>query len=263
MSGIWTFVLIAGGITLVVTLAAEATGTLSFIWNPEAMIIVVVGSFLAASAGSSPAAVKAAISSLRQLSSKPEDIPRIIEWWLLFNKRWRADGISGLADIIARAPNPTSAAIAQLCADGFDAETIERLAHQMVETRYQQAEHAIAFYRRLAGFAPTMGIIGTVIGLASALANGGDHPIALLQRIGFAFSATLWGLVTANFVWLPIAHRLRTTLEYEQAINRIHLDAIAYVASGTTPILTRYMLAMRVPEPYRSTLLQQDREIRS
>lgn len=263
MSKFWTFVLIACGITLVVTLTAQATGTLSFIWNPEAMVIVVVGSFLAASAGTSPATVKAAVSSLRRLSSKPDDILHVIEWWLLFNKRWRVDGITALTDVIARAPNPTSAAIARLCADGFDAETIERLAHQMVETHYQQTERAIAFYRRLAGFAPTMGIIGTVIGLASALANGGDHPIAILQRIGFAFSATLWGLVTANFVWLPIAHRLQAILAQEQALNRIHLDAISYVARGTTPILTRYMLAMRVPEPIRSTILQQDREIRS
>ncbi|GIV56452.1 MAG: hypothetical protein KatS3mg040_1220 [Candidatus Kapaibacterium sp.] len=80
---------------------------------------------------------------------------------------------------------------------------------------------------------------------------------ALLQRIGFAFSATLWGLVTANFLWLPLAQRLQVALDDQRALDRLHIQAARYAAEGITPLLMRYRLAMLLPEERRNQLLRQ------
>lgn len=257
MSRLTTILALGIGIVLVAVVAALATGTIAFLWNPEAITIVLGGSILATVAASSPTQVLHALRWLRAIVKPRADELALIEWWLQLALRWRHEGIGGLKAAATSAPSDTAAAIMELCADGFDAASIVALAEEFVQTRHHSIKQAIAFYRRLAGYAPTMGIIGTVIGLAAALGSTAVDFPHLLQRIGFAFSATLWGLVTANFLWLPLAQRLHSTLEDERALDRLHIRAARYAAEGTTPLLMRYHLAMLLPEERRTQLLRQ------
>ncbi|KXB98471.1 MAG: hypothetical protein AA908_03565 [Chlorobi bacterium NICIL-2] len=257
MSRLTTLLALGAGIVLVAAMAALATGTLAFLWNPEAITIVLGGSILATVAASSPMQVVSALRWLGAITKPRADELVLAEWWLQLALRWRHEGISGLKVAASSAPSDTAAAIAELCADGLDAESIVALAEELVQTRHRSIEQAIAFYRRLAGYAPTMGIIGTVIGLAAALGSTTADPVHLLQRIGFAFSATLWGLVTANFLWLPLAQRLQVALDDQRALDRLHIQAARYAAEGITPLLMRYRLAMLLPEERRNQLLRQ------
>jgi chemotaxis protein MotA len=245
------------GIALVATTAALTTGTIAFLWNPEAIAIVLGGSILASIAGSSPEHMVAALRALRAGLRPNADALTIAQWWIQVAIQWRHEGFSGLTRAVSSAPSTTAAALAELCADGLDAETIVSLAEEMVETHYRSYEGAISVYRRLAGYAPTMGIIGTVIGLAAALGNSGADPIQLLSRIGFAFSATLWGLVTANFLWLPLAQRLQSVLQQDRALNRLNIRAVQLATQGTSPLLMRYHLAMLLPEQQRKQFLHE------
>ncbi len=257
MSRLTTFLALGIGILLVAAVAALATGTIAFLWNPEALAIVFGGSILATVASSSPQQVLNALRWTRAIVKPRADELVLAEWWLQLALRWRHEGISGLKVAASSAPSDTATAIVELCADGFDAPSIVAFAEDLVQTRYRSIEQAITFYRRLAGYAPTMGIIGTVIGLAAALGSTAADPAHLLLRIGFAFSATLWGLVTANFLWLPLAQRLQAALDDERALDRLHIHAARYAAEGTTPLLMRYRLAMLLPEERRNQLLRQ------
>ncbi|RMF35649.1 MAG: hypothetical protein D6747_02145 [Chlorobiota bacterium] len=257
MSRLTTFLALGIGILLVAAVAALATGTIAFLWNPEALAIVFGGSILATVESSSPQQVLTALRWTGAIVKPRADELVLAEWWLQLALRWRHEGISGLKVAASSAPSDTVAAIAELCADGLDAASIVALAEELVQTRHRSIEQAIAFYRRLAGYAPTMGIIGTVIGLAAALGSTAADPAHLLQRIGFAFSATLWGLVTANFLWLPLAQRLQVALDDERALDRLHIQAARYAAEGITPLLMRYRLAMLLPQERRNQLLRQ------
>ncbi len=258
MSRFQTIAAAGVGISLVALAAALATGTIGFLWNAEAIAIVLGGSILAAIAGSSPSQLASAVRMLRVIASQPPDGLSIARWWITTNIAWRRDGIQALQHVAVSSPCKEACTIIQFCADGFDPDEIARLSEQYLATNAVRYERAITFFRRLAGYAPTMGIIGTVIGLASALGASGDSPALLLQRIGFAFSATLWGLVTANFLWLPIAQRLESALDEQRRIDTLHIEAARLVASGSTPLLTRYRLATLLPEHLQKQLLTEE-----
>lgn len=263
MSRYSTMIAIALGIGLVTLAAGLATGSIAFLWNPEAIAIVVGGSLIAAAAGSTPRHLAETIKLLPALISRQPNAMSIAQWWIATNTAWRREGISALQQFIGTAPSPSAATILQFCADGFDPDEIARLTEQLLTTTAERYQRAIVFFRRIAGYAPTMGIVGTVIGLASALASGGDSATLLLQRIGFAFSATLWGLVTANFLWLPIAQRFESMLQEQRTIDRLHVEAARLVASGSTPLLTRYRLATLLPDTQQQQLLDHDATISS
>lgn len=257
MTRLSTPLLLGGGIAFVLSITVHATGTFAFLWNYEAIVIVLIGSWIAASAGTEFGTITDALRSLRLLAGSPQAFAPLVEWWFNVNLQWRKDGILALNGVEKTAPDATAAAIVQLCSDGLDADSIERLARKMVQAQYMRTQQVISYYRRLAGYAPTMGLIGTVIGLASALANGGDSPAILLQRIGFAFSATLWGLITANFLWLPIAQRLEKVLFNQQQRDLLHIEAATAIARGMSPLMTRYQIAMLLSPSERSAILRQ------
>ena len=79
-----------------------------------------------------------------------------------------------------------------------------------------KAEHKAGakFFENMGGFAPTLGIIGTVLGLVHVLQNLSD-PAKLGPLIAGAFIATLWGVMSANVFWLPIANQLKRVAEVD------------------------------------------------
>ena len=64
-------------------------------------------------------------------------------------------------------------------------------------------------FSKMGEFAPTMGIIGTVMGLINTLARAGADPNDLIHHIAGAFIATLWGVFNANIIWLPMGDKLK------------------------------------------------------
>ena len=71
---------------------------------------------------------------------------------------------------------------------------------------------AARFFARMGGYAPTIGIIGTVVGLVQVLKSLQD-PAVLGPLVATAFVATLWGVLSANFLWLPISAKIRRNSE--------------------------------------------------
>ncbi|CAI7638150.1 unnamed protein product, partial [Penicillium discolor] len=102
----------------------------------------------------------------------------------------------------------------QSIADGTDAEDLRVLLEDELSSTAARNRTASRFYMTLGGFAPTVGIIGTVVSLTHVLEKL-DKPDTLGPMIAAAFVATLWGLLSANFIWLPIGGRLQRLGELE------------------------------------------------
>jgi chemotaxis protein MotA len=86
----------------------------------------------------------------------------------------------------------------------------------------------------LGGFSPTFGIMGTVLGLVKVLANLSD-PSSLGPAISAAFLATLYGISSANVIFLPIAAKLRKKSEEEVLYRQVMLDGILSIQAGDNP----------------------------
>lgn len=120
--------------------------------------------------------------------------------------------------------------------DGVDTESIRKTLETDAENISARHEVGIAIFESAGGFGPTMGIIGTVMGLVHVLSNLSD-PSTLGPKIAVAFIATLYGVASANLLWLPIASRLKNINEKEVLRNQMIIEGITSLQQGKNPNL--------------------------
>ena len=99
----------------------------------------------------------------------------------------------------------------------------------------------------MGGYSPTMGIIGTVMGLIVTLANAGGDPNDLIHHIASAFIATLGGIFMANLVWLPLADKLKTINSEENLIMEVTIEGVLSLQAGEIPAIVRAKLRSMLP----------------
>ena len=123
---------------------------------------------------------------------------------------------------------------------------MRELLEDEIDTRTASDRIAGKFFTTLGGFAPTVGIIGTVVSLTHVLENL-STPGKLGPLIAAAFVATLWGLLSANFLWLPIGSRLRRLSDLENARMTLIMEGVLAVQAGSQPRLLGERLRAMVP----------------
>lgn len=134
----------------------------------------------------------------------------------------------------------------QNIADGTDGEELRLMLEDEIHSRKVSDRTASKFFKALGGYAPTIGIIGTVVSLTHVLENLSD-PANLGPMIASAFVATLWGLLSANFIWLPIGDRIAKISELEIDRMTLLMEGVLAVQSGSQPLLLRERLRSMVP----------------
>jgi chemotaxis protein MotA len=130
-----------------------------------------------------------------------------------------------------------------------DAVPLEQLRHVLqVEIEAQRAEDSVAarFFAKMGGYAPTIGIIGTVVGLVQVLQRLED-PAVLGPLVASAFIATLWGVLSANFFWLPMATKIRRNSDLRAGQMDLLLEGVSEILAGTNPRALRAKLRAMLP----------------
>lgn len=118
-----------------------------------------------------------------------------------------------------------------LTLDMKSAEEIEAAMSSDIQSYSLQKQMEIDVFQGAGGFSPTMGVIGTVMGLIQVLGNMSDAE-ELVASIGVAFVATLYGVVFANLIYFPAANRLKATLKRQKVFREMMVDGICLIASG-------------------------------
>jgi chemotaxis protein MotA len=134
----------------------------------------------------------------------------------------------------------------QNIADGTDGDELRILLEDEIAAKAKADRTASKFFLALGGYAPTVGIVGTVVSLTHVLENL-SSPDKLGPMIAAAFVATLWGLLSANFIWLPIASRLKRLAELEVDRMTLVMEGALAVQSGSQPRLLGERLRAMVP----------------
>lgn len=172
-----------------------------------------------------------------------ESIDRIIA----LAEKARAEGLLALESEATDTRDPFLSRALQNVADGTDPEELRILMEDEIGTK-SRADHANSkFFAALGGYAPTMGIVGTVVSLTHVLENLSD-PSALGPMIAAAFVATLWGLLSANFIWLPLSSRIARLSELEIERMTLVMEGVLAVQGGAQPMLLADRLRAMVPE---------------
>ena len=125
-----------------------------------------------------------------------------------------------------------------MVADGEDSSIISELINAEINAMEARHEKGINMFSMMGGYAPTMGIIGTVLGLVNMLmslgTNGGE---SLGKSVAVAFIATLYGILFANIILLPISSNLKFKSTSEILEKELILQGLIGLQSGLSPKL--------------------------
>ena len=132
--------------------------------------------------------------------------------------------------------------------DGIDRELVRNVLEQELSEFERKSNIGATIFTQLGGYAPTLGIIGTIMGLVNMLAEM-DDPTKLGSAISVAFLATFWGILSANLIFLPIAERAKVKNKSMALTRQAMIEAIMCLHAGeSVRILNEKMKLFMDPE---------------
>lgn len=217
-------------------------GHLSALSVPSAMLIVfggTIGAVVVSFPGSQLKGIGTALNmAFRQRKQDPlELIDEIVEMATIA----RREGVLALEQRAQENQNPFLHEGLLMVVDGTDPELTRQILELEMDALETHHEGYAKIFEAAGGFAPTMGIIGTVLGLIHVLGNLTD-PDALAPAIAVAFTATLYGVFSANVIYLPIGTKIKIRSKEQIAEMELMLEGILALQAGENPQLIRKKL---------------------
>ncbi|HUY86690.1 MAG TPA: MotA/TolQ/ExbB proton channel family protein [Acidimicrobiales bacterium] len=203
--------------------------------KPAPIILVLGGSLCASMASSFTRVLKNVPTVVRFALTSPDDTPDdTIVQMVRLAEIARREGLLALDREGASIENVFFRKGIEMTVDGIDPEEIRALLESEIDSLRERHKDGMNFFMDMGGYAPTLGIIGTVIGLIAVLSNLTD--VAKLgPSVASAFVATLWGILSANLFWLPIGNKLKKVSEVEMNNMQLMLDGILAIQAGASP----------------------------
>ena len=162
----------------------------------------------------------------------------------------RRNGLLALEEDVARIDDAYTKKGLQLVVDGTDSDLVRTILESEVDGMAQRHGQIAGMFTTAGGFAPTLGIIGTVMGLIHVLENL-SAPSTLGPAISGAFIATLYGVSSANLIFLPIGNKLKEMSATEVNHRYMVLEAILSIQAGDNPRVLAEKLEAYLPPAKR------------
>lgn len=153
----------------------------------------------------------------------------------------RRHGLLHLESEVAALKDPFLVKGLSLVIDGTDIDTIRDTMETEIATMEARHKAAAKIFTIMGGLAPTMGVIGTVMGLVNMLANVSE-PSSMGPAIATAFLATLYGVASANLLFLPLSSKLAVRSAEELHLREILLEGLVGVQAGHSPMVVEERL---------------------
>ena len=208
---------------------------LSSLWSPAAFVIVIIGTIAAILLHTSPAIFRHALRIARWVVRPPANdrqalLRRIVDW----SNIARRQGLLGLEPQVDMQDDPFLRKGLQLVVDGVEPDTIRH----MLEIELNGQEHrdlaAAKVFEGMGVYAPTLGIIGAVLGLIAVMKNLAD-PSKLGHGIAAAFTATIYGIASANLLFLPVSAKLKSVIAHNSREREMIIEGLIAIAQGENP----------------------------
>ena len=232
---------------LFVFMILEGSDPMAIFFLP-AMILVLIGTMGAAIAGSTMADAKK-IPAWFKLAILPAKVPPVTDQIAILvslAEKARKEGLLALEAQVKDIDNPFLKRGLQMGIDGTDPEELRQVLEAEIAAKKGEDKVAAKFFAGMGAYAPTIGIIGTVVGLINVLQNLSD-PGSLGPMISAAFIATLWGVLSANFFFLPMAAKILRVSDVQAAQMELLVEGITEIQAGTSPRAVRQKLTSLVP----------------
>ena len=245
------------GVGIVVSMLGIAMGAtmegtnVMVVLNVPAVLIVLVGTLGAtiAACGLEPH-IKLPKLFMTALMPQDLDLVQRVRDLVGYAEKARRDGLLALDEAVKEIDDPFTRKGIQLVVDGTDPDLVAAVLDAENEAMRKRHAAMRAPFTQAGGFAPTMGIVGTVFGLVNVM-NNLNQPSTLGPLIASAFLATLMGVGSANVVFLPMANRLKELSEKEMHFREMTLEGILGIQAGDNPRVIQEKLMSYVPPALR------------
>ena len=244
---------IATIVGLVVSLAAilwaqnHEGGSLSDILLPGPLVLVFVGTL---GVGLMGGVLKDGVGLVAVLKTaflgKPKNAGETVGVIVSMAERARREGLLALEDAIKAVDDPFLRDGLQTAIDGTDPDELYEILMAKVQAKKAADKQAAKILGDMGGYAPTIGIVGCIVGLINVMGSLND-PAALGPMIAAAFVATLWGVMAANFWFLPMGAKILRVSELQAAQMEMLVEGITEIQAGTSPRAVRQKLTALVP----------------
>lgn len=214
---------------------------------PAPMILVIGGTIGAGLASTTLKDFLHAFKTLKDwLTFKRPALDETVEVVVGLADRARREGLLSLEDAARTVENPFLRSGLQAAIDGTDPDDLREMLEDRIASKKAQDKSTAKVFNNMGGYAPTIGIIGTVVSLVHVLENL-SNPEELGHMIAAAFVATLWGLLSANLIWLPLGARVNRASELEAAHMELAVEGLLAIQSGANPRLVGQRLRSLMP----------------
>jgi chemotaxis protein MotA len=217
-------------------------GSIREVLQPTAALIVFGGTIgavmITTPLGVLLRAVRAVLSVFIEKQQSPH---AVIEEIIGYATKARKNGIVSLEQDAESAPDRFLRKALNLAVDGTDLQEIHKMMELEMGVEEQRAEAEAKVFEAAGGYSPTIGIIGAVLGLIQVMKN-----LANIDEVGrgiaVAFVATIYGVASANILFLPIGNKIRTRAQSAMQIKELMLEGVAGIVEGLNPKLIRTKL---------------------
>ena len=210
-------------------------GKIASLLQLPAFLIVIGGSFGAVLVQSQMQTFMRALSMLRWMIVPPViDLPNRIEQLVGWSNIARRESVLGLESLIEQQSDGYVRNALQMLVDGTDPEIMRHTLEIEILTKEGLQTESAKLFESVGGYAPTIGIIGAVIGLIRVMENL-TQPEKLGDGIATAFVATIYGLVLANLIMIPASGKLKSIINQQTLEKELVLEGVLAIANGENP----------------------------
>lgn len=208
--------------------------------NPAALLIIFLGTAASVCIAFPASTIKKIPSLFKVIFTKGEktEIKDLIEMFTTWADQTRREGILSLEKQVIEVEDTFLSSGLQLAVDGQSPEFIREVMLEKVEAIERRHEEGASVFTQAGTYAPTLGVLGAVIGLIAALGNMEDMEV-LGHAISAAFVATLLGIFTGYVLWHPFANKLKEKSKKEIIMKEIMIEGVLSITSGDSATVVR------------------------
>jgi len=210
-------------------------GRIGQILQPTAAMIVFGGTLGAVMVQFPMATVLKAGKSLTQVFLEPANDPgKLVNTLVGYATKARKDGIVSLDAQVNDIQDPFLKKALMLAIDGTEPQELRKIMEFDLDSKAEEEERIPQVFESAGGFAPTIGIIGAVLGLIQVMQHL-ENIDEVGKGIAVAFVATIYGVGSANIFLLPSSGKLKIRMRQEQALREMTLEGVASILEGINP----------------------------
>jgi len=223
------------GVALLLGATLKGAGIKALL-SMAAFVIVVVGTIASICVQTPGSVMKRSLGLLPWIIRPPKyDSDALVRSLVEWSTEARRQGLLGLEALLS---DPTLDEFLrkglQMVVDGSEPEAVRRVLEVELSNREHADTRAARVYEGMGIYAPTLGIIGAVLGLMAVMQNLAD-PSKLGHGIAAAFVATIYGIGLANLIFLPIANKLKGLVQQQAQVREMMIEGLVSIAQGDNP----------------------------